>query len=69
MTSLARRALTTLPDALFGGLAAVVRTVAVWSGRSRQRHVLRNLDSHILRDIGVDRWDAMDEARRPFWKD
>lgn len=69
MTSLARRALTTLPDALFGGFAATMRVMAVWSGRSRQRQALRHLDSHILRDIGVDRLDALDEARRPFWKD
>jgi uncharacterized protein YjiS (DUF1127 family) len=69
MTSLTRRALTTLPDAILGGVAAAVRTLAMWNARSRQRQALKHLDSHILRDIGIDRQSALGEADRPFWKD
>ncbi len=33
--------------------------------RSRARLVA--LDDHLLRDIGLDRCAALDEARRPLW--
>jgi uncharacterized protein YjiS (DUF1127 family) len=29
---------------------------------------LRELEEHLLRDIGVDRADALREARKPFWR-
>ena len=34
---------------------------------SRQRRQLRNLDSRLLDDIGIDRKQALKEARRPIW--
>jgi uncharacterized protein YjiS (DUF1127 family) len=69
MTSLTKRTFATLPQVFMGGVAAAVRTLAVWNARARQRQVLGKLDGHILRDIGIDRWSAMDESQRPFWKD
>jgi uncharacterized protein YjiS (DUF1127 family) len=38
-----------------------------WSERSRQRADLRDLDEHLLKDIGITRQQALDEANRPFW--
>ena len=34
---------------------------------SRQRWQLRNLDSRLLDDIGVDRMQALKESNRPAW--
>jgi uncharacterized protein YjiS (DUF1127 family) len=36
--------------------------------RQRQRRALRELDDRMLRDIGLTRDQAQDEARKPFWK-
>ena len=36
--------------------------------RSRQRDALKNLDVHMLNDIGLSRDAAAQEARRPFWQ-
>jgi uncharacterized protein YjiS (DUF1127 family) len=35
--------------------------------RRRQRHALAELDDHLLRDIGLTRYQARIEARKPFW--
>ena len=48
-------------------LAAMVGQVFTWSDRIRQRHRLRQLDAHLLRDIGLTRAQAEDEAHKPFW--
>lgn len=34
---------------------------------ARQRRALRNLDDHLLCDIGVSSRDAAREASRPIW--
>lgn len=34
---------------------------------ARQRHALAALDDAMLRDIGLTRDQAMNEAARPFW--
>lgn len=46
-------------------LAAAIQ---VWSMRHRTRHQLRDLDDHLLNDIGVTRREAFGEARRAFWR-
>lgn len=33
----------------------------------RQRHTLARLDAHALRDIGLGRQEAENEASRPLW--
>jgi uncharacterized protein YjiS (DUF1127 family) len=52
-------------------LAIVALRVAVtlthWSTRRRTRLHLRDLDDHLLRDIGLDRLSAHQEASRKFW--
>jgi uncharacterized protein YjiS (DUF1127 family) len=40
----------------------------VWPERRRQRAQLRELEDHLLRDIGVTRGEALREARKPFWR-
>ncbi|RGP36022.1 DUF1127 domain-containing protein [Pseudotabrizicola alkalilacus] len=48
-------------------LAAAVRVV-VWEDRRRTRKDLSRLDTHLLRDIGIDPMTAEAEANRPFWQ-
>jgi uncharacterized protein YjiS (DUF1127 family) len=35
--------------------------------RWRERRILEDLDDRMLRDIGVNRFEATAEARKPFW--
>ena len=41
--------------------------VSLWLTRRRERLALAELDDRLLRDIGVDRLTALQEAGRPFW--
>jgi len=50
------------------GWAALLNKWLRWSERSRQRADLRDLDEHLLKDIGITRQQALDEANRPFWE-
>lgn len=47
---------------------AVPDTLATWQERSETRAALRDLDDRLLRDMGISRAAAGEEARRPFWK-
>ena len=49
-------------------LTGVRRVVAAWSLRRRSRADLARLTPAQLRDIGLDRLSAEDEAQRPFWQ-
>lgn len=49
-------------------LTGVRRVVAAWSMRRRSRADLARLTPAQLRDIGLDRLSAEDEAQRPFWQ-
>lgn len=42
--------------------------VALWQRRWKSRRDLRRLDERLLRDIGVDRRAALEEACKPFWR-
>lgn len=46
----------------------VVDTLILWQERARQRHHLAALDPDLLKDIGVNRADAWQEANKPFWR-
>lgn len=48
--------------------AALADLLALWRQRARTRHQLAGLDDRQLRDIGVDRAAAQDEAAKPFWR-
>ena len=47
----------------FHPIAWIKRVLAVRAQRTR----LEDLDDYLLRDIGVDRTIAHNEAMRPFW--
>ena len=42
--------------------------IAGWITRALQRKALAGLDDHMLRDIGITRYDAQRECSKPFWK-
>ena len=41
--------------------------IAQYLRLSRQRRDLRDLDDHLLADIGLTRAEALEEAARPIW--
>jgi len=49
-------------------LAAVAR-VEQWRDRTYQRRLLAQLPERELRDVGLSRYDALHEWRKPFWRD
>ena len=49
-------------------LTGARRVLAAWSMRRRSRTDLARLTPAQLRDIGLDRLSAEDEAQRPFWQ-
>jgi len=49
------------------GVAAVDRILA-WHDRAEGRRRLGAFDDRMLKDIGVSRIEAMNEARKPFWR-
>ncbi len=51
-----------------GILTALRRVIATRRQRAYTRRLLAELDGHILRDIGLNPWDAAREATRPFWQ-
>lgn len=54
------------------GVAALLRdplsALRLWSTIASERRDLAELDDRLLRDIGVARDDALQEAQRPFWE-
>ncbi|WP_084332571.1 DUF1127 domain-containing protein [Marinobacterium jannaschii] len=40
-----------------------------WLRNYQSRRQLTRLDSHMLKDIGISRADALREAEKPFWRD
>jgi uncharacterized protein YjiS (DUF1127 family) len=47
---------------------SIFDTLADWIERRRQRHELATLPDHMLKDIGINRMDALREAYKPFWQ-
>lgn len=46
-------------------IASILR---VWFARRRQRLELAELDDDQLRDLGIERSEALRESRKPFWR-
>jgi uncharacterized protein YjiS (DUF1127 family) len=44
-------------------------TVTKWDTRRKSRSALKNLEPHLLNDIGLNRLSAQAEASKPFWQD
>jgi uncharacterized protein YjiS (DUF1127 family) len=53
-------------------LVARMRTLparlASWLARIRERRQLAQMSDRDLRDVGLSRYDALWECRKPFWK-
>jgi uncharacterized protein YjiS (DUF1127 family) len=49
-------------------LADLFTLVNVWRRRARGRQELAALSDRCLRDIGLTRYDALREVRKPFWR-
>ncbi|NQY81694.1 MAG: DUF1127 domain-containing protein [Alphaproteobacteria bacterium] len=48
--------------------AAIAKRVAVYRERSVSRQCLATMSDKTLDDIGLSRWDALQESSKPFWK-
>ncbi|MFQ3788520.1 DUF1127 domain-containing protein [Halomonas sp. A29] len=53
---------------IFKHLFHLFRLVRDQRQRHRSRQVLRNLDDHLLADIGLDRATVEREIHKPFWR-
>ena len=45
----------------------LLNTLAEWQYRKYSRAQLRDLNEHLLNDMGLTRSQASQEARKPFW--
>jgi uncharacterized protein YjiS (DUF1127 family) len=41
---------------------------SLWHRRAHDRSMLMAMSDRNLQDIGITRWDARREARKPFWR-
>ena len=53
---------------LDAALGSAFDKLLAWQERARSRRLLRGLDDHMLRDIGIDRGVAEEEGSTPFWR-
>ena len=49
-------------------LGRTVETLELWARRRRERDALVRLDDYVLKDIGLTRYEAETEWRKPFWR-
>ena len=47
---------------------AALEAVLVWQERVSERRRLREMDDHLLKDMGLSRADAEREGSVPFWR-
>lgn len=64
------RAMTFAPAAIevSSPFAAAYSVFTTWMERHEQRARLADMDDRILRDMGMDKVDALNEAAKPFWR-
>ena len=55
-------------DSFGAGLARAFGGVKYIVDRARSRRALASLDARMLADIGLDRTEAMVEAKKAFWQ-
>jgi uncharacterized protein YjiS (DUF1127 family) len=51
-----------------GPLVKARRLFDTWANRSAERRTLARLAESELKDIGISRYDAEMESRKPFWR-
>jgi uncharacterized protein YjiS (DUF1127 family) len=51
-----------------GLFTALVERLLTWQERAAERHYVRNLGDHELRDLGLSRADLEREYAKPFWR-
>ena len=49
-------------------IGRALATLSVWRNRHRQRRQLAALPNEILKNIGVNRADALRESEKTFWR-
>ena len=49
-------------------LTNLLSQVVQWQERARSRHLLRQLDDRMLRDVGLNRCDVDRECAKHFWQ-
>lgn len=61
---------TALPEIRMSALSVCLNTVAIWIARIGQKRALRELadEGRLLRDVGLNRQQALCEAGKPFWR-
>lgn len=52
----------------FPNMTRLLQTAKLWYSRAKQRRHLADLDDRLLRDIGVTRAEAEEEAGKWFWR-
>ncbi|WP_020592005.1 DUF1127 domain-containing protein [Kiloniella laminariae] len=45
----------------------IASVLLAWQERLNERAALREIDSHLLRDMGISAEEAQKEAAKPFW--
>jgi uncharacterized protein YjiS (DUF1127 family) len=53
---------------LLGLVLAACARVELWCDRARERRTLAQLTDRELRDAGLNRYEAQEECRKPFWR-
>jgi uncharacterized protein YjiS (DUF1127 family) len=51
-----------------GPIGRIVATIRLWRRRARSRQELRELNDHLLKDIGLSRDAVAYEVAKPFWR-
>jgi uncharacterized protein YjiS (DUF1127 family) len=49
-------------------IAAGLERLLLWQQRARERRELGSLSDDLLKDMGLSRSTASEEARKPFWR-
>ncbi len=49
-------------------LAHLSDMLASWERRARERRMLAEMSTHMLKDLGISRGDAVRESSKPFWR-
>lgn len=46
----------------------IIKKINTWRVRSQQRKQLASLSEHMLKDMGLTRYEVNKELDKPFWK-